>query len=159
MAVDELKSATVNQETIGQRNNELWHSLRKGRLTASNFGAVVNAKKFTPSLKKQLFGVHDLQGVKAVSWSISHEDDATKQFCNEIGKSIEKCGVWLDETGLLGVSPDGIANDENAILEVKCYFSLRDEFVLSGKGVARGAQGACPPTKIPLMIKNYDNTA
>ena len=132
MAVDKLKIAAVNQETIGQRDNELWHSVRKGRLTASNFGAVINAKKFTPSLKKQLFGEYDLQGVKAVSWGISHEDDAIKQFCNETGKSVEKCGVWLDETGLLGASPDGIVNDENAILEIKCPFSIRDEFVLSG---------------------------
>ena len=31
MAVDKLKIAAVNQETIGQRDNELWHCVRKGR--------------------------------------------------------------------------------------------------------------------------------
>ena len=80
-------------------------------------------------MKKQLFGEYDLQ---AVSWGISNEDGAIKQFCNERGKSVEKCGVWLDETGLLGASPDGIVNDENVILEVKCPFPIRGEFVLSG---------------------------
>ena len=43
MAVDKLKIAAVNQETIGQRDNELWHSVRTGRLTASNFGAVIKS--------------------------------------------------------------------------------------------------------------------
>lgn len=29
--------------TTGQRNNALWHQMKLGRLTASNFGAVIAA--------------------------------------------------------------------------------------------------------------------
>ena len=36
--------------TKGQRTNTLWHRVRKGRLTASNFGSVLNAGQITPSL-------------------------------------------------------------------------------------------------------------
>eukprot|EP00795_Rhopilema_esculentum_P005378 gene5378-553_t len=38
----------VNQVTIKQQENPSWHILRKGRLTASNFGSVLKAKKATP---------------------------------------------------------------------------------------------------------------
>ena len=41
----------VNSLTLGQRNNPLWHLVRRGRLTASNFGCILNAKRVTPSLK------------------------------------------------------------------------------------------------------------
>ena len=133
MALDETKILRINEETIGQRENILWHSVRKGRLTASNFGLAIRAKKFTPSLRKQLLGQNDLQSVKALSWGIDHEEEAVKQFCEQSGKKVTKCGIWLDKTGLLGASPDGIV-DGNATLEVKCPFSLRDDFVSSGLG-------------------------
>ena len=39
----------VSQMTTGQRNNPAWHQTRKGRLTVSNFGVVLKAKRATPS--------------------------------------------------------------------------------------------------------------
>lgn len=44
MALNEEKIGTINQETVSQQNNDLWHSVRNGRLTASNFGLAVKAK-------------------------------------------------------------------------------------------------------------------
>lgn len=35
----------VANSTVGQRNNSLWHQMRFGRLTASNFGVVISAIK------------------------------------------------------------------------------------------------------------------
>ena len=40
----------ISDITIGQRNNPTWHLTRRGRLTASNFGCVLKAKRVTQSL-------------------------------------------------------------------------------------------------------------
>ncbi|XP_068750955.1 uncharacterized protein [Montipora capricornis] len=37
----------ISDITIGQRNNPTWHLTRRGRLTASNFGCVLKAKRVT----------------------------------------------------------------------------------------------------------------
>ena len=37
----------VAEMTIGQRNNALWMDARQWRLTASNFGRIVNRKKMS----------------------------------------------------------------------------------------------------------------
>jgi hypothetical protein len=42
--------------TKGQRDNPLWHQAQRGRLTASNFGCVLKAKRTTPSLITSNFG-------------------------------------------------------------------------------------------------------
>ena len=56
----------VSQITVGQRDNPTWHLARRGRLTASNFGSVLHAKRVTPSLLKRLLGEYDISRVKAV---------------------------------------------------------------------------------------------
>ena len=54
--------------------------VRKGRLTASNFGCVLNAKRVTPSLLKRLLGDYNLSRVKAVQWGVTNEPEALKAF-------------------------------------------------------------------------------
>lgn len=44
----------VSKITVGQRDNPAWHLARRGRLTASNFGSVLQAKRVTQSLLKRL---------------------------------------------------------------------------------------------------------
>ena len=43
----------ISHLTVGQRDNPAWHLARKGRLTASNFGVVLKAKRVTPSQGKE----------------------------------------------------------------------------------------------------------
>jgi hypothetical protein len=40
------------QAIVGQRTNPNWHTMRRGRLTGSNYGAVLRAKRVTPLLLK-----------------------------------------------------------------------------------------------------------
>ena len=66
-----VKREIVNQIsslTVGQRTNPSWHLVGKGRLTASNFGSVINAKRVTPSLVKRLLEEYDISHVKTVTW-------------------------------------------------------------------------------------------
>ena len=70
----------ISQQTVEQRDNPLWHLARKGRLTTSNFGYVINAKRATPSLIKKLLGEYDISRVKAVQWGTVNEGEAIKAF-------------------------------------------------------------------------------
>ena len=115
----------VSQKTVGQRDNPAWHLARRGRLTASNFGSVLHAKRVTPSLLKRLMGEYDLSKVKAVQWGVNNEAEAVKSFTNLTGKTVQETGIWLDLSGILGASSDGIV-DEESVLEAKCPYTERN---------------------------------
>ena len=71
-----IQSSTIQEIaklTVGQRENPAWSMLRKGRLTASNFGPVLAAKRVSQSLLKRLMGEYDLSGVKAITWGVNNE--------------------------------------------------------------------------------------
>ena len=110
---------------MGQRDNPAWHLARRGRLTSSNFGSILHATRVTPSLLKWLLGEYDLSRVKAVQWGVNNEAEAVKAFTNLTGKTIQETGLWLDGSGILGASPDGIV-DEDSVLEAKCPFLERN---------------------------------
>ena len=116
---------SVSNITIGQRSNPAWHLARKGRLTASNFGAVLAAKRVTPSLLKKLLGEYDLSGVKAIQLGVNNEAEAIKEFEKQTGLKVKETGIWLDESGILGASPDGLV-EANAVLESKCPYTQRN---------------------------------
>ena len=110
----------ITDITVGQRNNPTWHVARRGRLTASNFGWVLKAKRVTPFLFKRLLGEYDLSGVKAVQWDVKNEQEALKAFTVLTGKTVQETGIWLYASGILGASPDGIVDDET-VLEVSLH--------------------------------------
>ncbi|XP_062617956.1 uncharacterized protein LOC134279564 [Saccostrea cucullata] len=97
-------------ETTGQRDNPMWSIVRKYRITASNFGAVLSSKqrRLTLSLKKRLMSAYNLESIKAVAWGITHEDDALRQYEKDFDASVEQSGIWLHESRVLGASPDGL---------------------------------------------------
>ena len=66
--ITEANVLLISQITVGQRDNPAWHLARRGRLTASNFGSVLHAKRVTPSLLKRLLGEYDSSRVKTVQW-------------------------------------------------------------------------------------------
>jgi len=112
----------TSEITVGQRDNPAWHLARKGRLTASNFGSVLKAKRVTPSLLKLLLGEYDLSRVKAVQWGVNNEEEAIKAFTLKTGKRVKETGIWFHSSGILGASPDGIIDDETA----KCPYTERN---------------------------------
>lgn len=82
LRVSEDQCIALNKATIGQRDNPCWHMIRKGRLTASNFGSVLNCKRVTQSLIKRVLGQYDLSRVQAINnyWGIINESEAKKVF-------------------------------------------------------------------------------
>ena len=115
----------ISEITVGQRTNPTWHLTRRGRLTASSFGCVLKAKRITQSLLKRLLGEYDLSGVKAVQWGVNNEQEALKAFTVLTGKTVQETGIWLDVSGILGASPDGIV-DHEAVLEAKRPYTERN---------------------------------
>lgn len=53
-----------------------------------------------------------------------HESDALHQYAQQVNCEISQCGLFIDPTGMLGASPDGIIN-ENELIEVKCPYSAK----------------------------------
>ena len=70
LRVSEDQRIALNKATIGQQDNPCWHVIRKGRLTASNFGSVLNCKRVTQSLIKRVLGQYHLSRVQAINWGI-----------------------------------------------------------------------------------------
>jgi len=119
--------------TCGQRENNFWGPVRRGRLTASNFGTVlksVNSGR-TPSksLLKSVLGQYDIAGMKAIQWGCTHESAAIAAYEKQTDKSVTPTGIWLSSTGCLGASPDGLVDDDK-IIEVKCPYRLREASVV-----------------------------
>ena len=79
----------------------------------------------TPSLLKQPLGEYHLSVVKTVQWGVNNEQEAFKAFTVLTGKTIQETGIWLDCSGILGASPDGIVHDET-VLEDKCPYTERN---------------------------------
>ena len=78
---------------MGQRDNPAWHLARRGRLTASNFGSALQAKRVTPSFLKRLLGKYDLSRVKAKQWGVNNDEEALKTFANLTGKTVTETGL------------------------------------------------------------------
>jgi len=53
MTLDHDIVEQINEQTKGQAKCSLWHDLRKGRLTSSNFGAIYHSVK-SPSLARKI---------------------------------------------------------------------------------------------------------
>lgn len=62
--------------------------------------------------------------MKSVQWGVDNENKAIKIFEEAMKVVVSPTGLWLDPSGTLGASPDGLVGDE-AIVEVKCPFKHR----------------------------------
>lgn len=125
MKLTEEQQCAVQKATIGQRENPSWQLLRKGRLTASNFGVILKSKRATPSLMKRLSAEYDLSGVQSINWGVVNEAEGIKAFTKATGLTVTDSGFWLTSSGILGASPDGRVG-ENAIIEVKFPYTQRN---------------------------------
>ena len=63
--------------------------------------------------------------VKAVQWGVNNETEALKAFTKLTGKTVVETGIWLDTSGILCASPDGLV-EEDSDLEAKCPYTERN---------------------------------
>lgn len=139
LEVSYVKATEIEQSTVDQSQSTLWHEMRSVRLTASNFGNVIN-RKSTPSeaFIKSLFTSKDFSNVASISHGREKENIARKLYTKKIRSSCHH-NVTVFQTGLIinpccpyiGASPDGKVIDRSSyehfgLLEIKCPYKYRN---------------------------------
>jgi putative phage-type endonuclease len=111
------------------QRTEAWVQARRGRLTASQFGAALGLSPYLSrvALWKQLVGLTEpFTGNPATDWGTAHEADAIHAFEVETGLLVEPA-AFLPYEEWSGCSPDGWILDgkRRGILEAKAPYSQR----------------------------------
>lgn len=114
-----------------EQSSAEWFEARKGRVTGSNVGAILGLDPYRGpddvmrSMVREASGAEsEFTGNVATEWGSFHEDMAQFDFTTETGKQVKVCG-FFPHLDWLGASPDGLIDDD-AVLEIKCPFRLRD---------------------------------
>jgi putative phage-type endonuclease len=108
-----------------QQGTPAWFNARKGKLTASNFGAAAGVNPYC-SRKKQLrltLGLEKWKGNNdACRWGTNNEKNAVKDYMVRTGNIVKDHGISTHpDYAWLGGSPDGLIGDDGMI-EAKCPF-------------------------------------
>ena len=120
-----------------QSDSFLWFEHRKGRITASNFGAVCRISTESPSKSviEAILQVKKMPKVPALEWSRLKEDTARKAYISAVShrhKSFEvrPTGLHLHtDYPYLGASPNDLVSCSccgPGLVEIKCPYSKRD---------------------------------
>lgn len=116
-----------------QRSDE-WFAARKGRVTGSAVGAILGMdphrtrEDVLRDMVREYHGLpREFQGNIATQYGIIHEEEALQDFCFYTGADVTRASFCVHENfPWLGASPDGFVGDD-AVLEIKCPFGLRDK--------------------------------
>lgn len=130
---------------IQQSDRFAWRTARAGKVTASVFRRVMEAK--TPRALRTLAReiaedaaavargeiVDALSDVPAIRWGNEHEAEARALYTLETGNDVSDGGfhLWPGHT-LIGASPDGLVTPDG-LIEIKCPFG-RDQHHTYGSG-------------------------
>ncbi|KAL3277310.1 hypothetical protein HHI36_012661 [Cryptolaemus montrouzieri] len=86
--------------------------------------SIVFPQEFLEYLQLWVSESYTLDGVKAIQWGRDHEKDGIRVLEENRKVHVTPTGLWLDQCGFIGGSPDGLVNDDG-IVEVKCPYKLR----------------------------------
>ena len=108
-----------------QQGTPAWFNARRGKLTASNFGAAAGVNPWC-SRKKALrehLGIDTFSGPPAACmWGTKNEKNAIKDYMVRTGNIVVAKGFYAHpDHAWLGGSPDGLVGDIG-LIEVKCPF-------------------------------------
>ncbi|XP_076656358.1 uncharacterized protein LOC143361003 [Halictus rubicundus] len=112
----------IEKESREQAKSQKWQMYRSKLLTASNFGKVCRRLKKTPcgNLVKSLLYPKVLD-LPSIEHGRQCEDIAQEELSRKEGITIRKCGLFIDASiPFLGASPDGVIDDDDGIVEIKC---------------------------------------
>lgn len=121
---DERKSLEINT----RHNLELWKEERKKLCTASKAGRICSMRAYTSyrSIVYEMLYRGEVFS-KSLFWGKQNEGEALKELQKHLGKKINKCGLFTCANApFLGATPDGILEDGEAIVEVKCPYGSRE---------------------------------
>lgn len=110
-----------------------WHEARKGRINASELGAILDCSPFSSRKRMLKNKVSDapFYTSAAMQWGKDNEDRAGELYTflrSAPDEKTEKTGYWTIERDgvLLGASPDLLVGDEG-LVEIKCPYRMVEE--------------------------------
>lgn len=121
-----------------EQRTEAWEAARRGRLTASNVGAVLGNSPFRTAddvMRQMVRDWHgaerEFKGNPATEYGTYHESGALVEYRMETGHDVKSVG-FIEHEEWAGCSPDGLVGTDGGV-EIKCPFSRRkmkegDEF-------------------------------
>lgn len=130
LAVNDEQRARIEENTVGQLNNNLWTHYKKHRLTASNFGRVCKLRSMNsrPKCVENIL-YSTFRGNADTMYGIENEETARQQVGELLGKQIHLSGLFIHKTlHYLAASPDGLIIDEvdgDSILEITSPPSIK----------------------------------
>lgn len=114
-----------------QQQSPEWFQARKGRVTGSIVGAILDIAPYMTrdqALRSMVRAYHgapsEFTGNVATSWGNKNEDGARWEYELETGNTVKPAFFDTFEDWL-GASPDGYIGDDG-LLEIKCPYSLRN---------------------------------
>ena len=127
-----IDPSAIEQATIGQSENPLWHKIRRNRITASKVGPIIKRKIITPKFVKDTLRPKDISFLPAIRWGLKNEAAAVKAYTLKTENFVKPCGIFISPLqSWLGATPDGIVYDpkecSTGILEIKCPYSARSK--------------------------------
>ena len=152
----------IAERTRGQRQNLLWHEMRRCRLTASNYGLVLDAisskRRMDYRVRDKLFGAEDHTYLTPVRWGIENEKKALESYVAQHHHDVKETGLWLLPDGYLAASPDGLVYDKEelvGIVEVKCPWRLHDTKIQQANDWAKWLDYISPSFKLSSSHPYY----
>ena len=148
--LNERDVSKIERTTRNQSKSNTWKEQRKGRITASNFksvsakvDSVARAKgtlksKTTALVSRLLHGSPNIDYIPAIKWGKEKEDQAYNEFHVKALAQHQQCklsksGLWvMKNKPYIGASRDGVMSCAccgNAVLEIKCPYSIRNSCV------------------------------
>lgn len=116
-----------------EQQSKEWFEARVGRVTGSVVGAILSVDPWRGpddvmrTMVRDAYGAEkEFKGNIATEYGNEHEEKARQQYQMDYllgvkNASFEKHEDWL------GASPDGYIDEEDAVLEIKCPFSMRNK--------------------------------
>lgn len=144
--------------------SQAWHSIRAGKITCSNFLAVMTTGTGTPwgtpakAYAEQL-AVELCQGrpadevsAPALTWGKDYEEDARTLYMERTMHFVPRPNRMYYRPGtLIGGTPDGIIGEDGG-LEIKCPKDSRVHLRTMITRSSAGERGIVPPEHIPQIM-------
>ncbi|XP_061174665.1 uncharacterized protein LOC133183774 [Saccostrea echinata] len=146
LCVTPEKAETIEKTTKLQTKSKQWFDERKWRLTASRFGdiAKMTCRRDTRKLCSSLYQTNSIS-TSPIMHGRQYENKAICRFEEISGLKVQRCGLFVSlDYPFLGATPNMLV-DNDAIIEVKCPYTGRNEEIKPGK-------------KFPFLVELSDGT-
>lgn len=123
-------------------NTPTWFASKLGVVSASNAAKAVAGKNtaarstYLAELVGQVAtGLHAEINTAAMDWGHQYEDAARAEYEFTTGNKVEEVGfIFKDEDFRVGVSLDGLIENQNKSIEIKCPYNTKNyiDFLING---------------------------